>query len=78
MVPFLLKLLLKQRLLAVHHNFHRLLIATKLLTANLHCLYVKESELLERSELESESDILPPTPQPCLVFLTVPMARAVL
>ena len=24
-----------------------------------------ESELLERSELESDSDILPPTPQPC-------------
>ena len=44
------------------------------LTAKFHSFYVKESELeiLERSEseileaLESESDILPTTPQPCL------------
>jgi len=39
-----------------------LLIATKLLAAKLHALYVKESEILE--SLESESYILPPTPQP--------------
>jgi len=34
--------------------------------SRFHSLYVKESEseILERSELESESDILPPTPQP--------------
>jgi len=31
-----------------------------ILTAKLHSLYVKESEILERSE----SEILPPTPQP--------------
>jgi len=40
------------------------------LTAKLHSHYVKESGVgvgnLERSELESESDILSPTPQPCL------------
>jgi len=33
MVQFLLKLLLKQRILIVHHDFHGLLGATKLLTA---------------------------------------------
>jgi len=48
MVQFLLTLLLKQRFLAVHHDFHWLLIATKLLTAKLHSLYVKESELLAK------------------------------
>ena len=42
-----------------------MLVATKYLTAKLHLLFVKksESELFERSELES--DILPSTPQPC-------------
>ena len=59
MVKFLLKLLLKQIFLAVYHDFHWLFFATKLLTANLHSCYAKESEseILERSELES--DILP-------------------
>ena len=33
---------LKQRFLAVHHDFHWQLIATKLLTAKLHTLYFKE------------------------------------
>jgi len=57
MVRFLLKLLLKQRILAVHHDFHWLLLATKLLTAKLHSRYVKElvseSEILERPESEN-------------------------
>jgi len=44
MIQFLLKLLLKQRFLAVYHRFRRLLIATKLLTVKLYSLYVKESE----------------------------------
>jgi len=65
MVQFLLKLLLKQRFLAVYHDFHQLI-----LTAKFQSLYVKESgsEILEKSELEIleklESNILPPTPQP--------------
>jgi len=50
MVQFLMKLLLKQRILAVHNGFHWLIVATKLLTAKLHSLYVKESEILERLE----------------------------
>jgi len=37
---FILKLLLKQKIDAVHHDFHWLLIATKLLTAKLHSCYV--------------------------------------
>jgi len=45
------------RILAVHHDFHWLLIATKLLAIKLHSRYVKESEL--------ESDILIPIPQIC-------------
>jgi len=44
-VQFILKLLLKRRILAEHHDFHWLLVATKLLTAKLHSCYVKESEL---------------------------------
>ena len=50
MIQFLLKLLLKQRILAVSHDFHWLLFATKLLTTKLHSRYVKESEsdILER------------------------------
>jgi len=61
-VQLLQKLLLKQRILAVCHDFHWVLVASKLLTVKLHSFYVKqsESEILERSE----SDILPPTPQP--------------
>ena len=52
--------------LAVHHDFHRLLVATRslpLLTAKLHSRYVKEpkSKILERSESENfgseESDL---------------------
>jgi len=67
MVQFLVILLLKQRLLALYHDFHVMLDATKFLTAKIHSLYVKESEseILERSELKSESDIFPATPQPC-------------
>jgi len=62
MVQLFLKLLLKQIILVVYHDFHWVLVATKLLTAKLHSLNVKESEseILERLE----SDILPPTPQP--------------
>jgi len=33
------------------------------LTAKFHSLYVKESEILERSESQLVSDILPPTSQ---------------
>jgi len=68
-VQFLMKFLLQQIILAVYYDFHWVLVATKLLKAKLHSLYVKEleSEILERSELES--DILPPTPQPWMPFL---------
>jgi len=51
MVQFLLKLLLKQ----ISCCAPRFLL---ILTAKFHPLYVKESEMLERS------DILPPTAQP--------------
>ena len=53
-VQFLMKLLLKQRILAMYHDFHGVLVATKFLATKLHSLYVKksESEILERSELE--------------------------
>jgi len=53
MVQFLMKLLLKQRFLAVCHDIHWVLVATKLLTAKLHSFYVNESksEILKRSEL---------------------------
>ena len=43
MIPFLLKRLLIQIIIAVFHDFHWLLVATKLLTAKLYSLYVKES-----------------------------------
>jgi len=45
------------------------LVATNFLVAKLHSLYVKESEseILERSELES--DILPTTRQPWMPYL---------
>jgi len=58
MVQFLLKLLLKHNS-AVYHDFHWLLVATKLFTAKHHSCHVREleSEILERSELDSESDI---------------------
>jgi len=52
-VQFLLKLLLKQ--ISCYAPPFPL---TKLLTAKLHSVYVKKSEILERS------DILGPTPQP--------------
>ena len=39
MVQFLVKILLKQRILAVYHDFHWVLVATKFLTAKLHSLY---------------------------------------
>ena len=45
MVQFLLKFLLKLRILAVYNDFHWLLVATKLLTAKLHSCHAKESEL---------------------------------
>ena len=67
LVQFLIKLLLKQRILAVYHDFYSVLVATKFLAAKFHSLYVKESEILERSELES--DISPPTPQPWMPYL---------
>ena len=53
-----LKLFLKQNILAVYHDFHCVLVATKLLTAKLHSFYVKGAE----------SEILPPTPQPWLTL----------
>jgi len=59
MVQFLLKLLVKQRILAVYHGFRWMLVAAKLWTVKLHSCYAKESEILK----SSESDILPPTPQ---------------
>ena len=46
----------------VCHDFHWLLVATKLLTAKLHARYVKELDILESSELES--DVVLPTAQP--------------
>ena len=62
---FFLKLLLKQRILAVYHDFHWLLVATKMLTAKFHSLYVKSRSRKFWKLSELESDILPPTPQPC-------------
>jgi len=47
MAQFLLKLLLKQRVLAVHHDSHLLLVATKMLTAKLHSRYVVKSKFLK-------------------------------
>jgi len=43
-VHFLFKLLLKQRIRAVYHDFRWFLVATKFLTAKLYSRYVKESE----------------------------------
>ena len=67
MVQFLLELSFEQRILAVHHDFHWLLVATKLLTAKLHSRYAMASEILRSAEpkvLErSESNILTPTAQ---------------
>jgi len=51
MIRFILKVLLKHRILAVYHDFHWLLLAAKLLTAKLHSRYVRGSEIPERSEL---------------------------
>ena len=50
MVQFLMKLLSKQIILAVHHGFYLVLVATKFLTVKFHPRYVKESEILERLE----------------------------
>jgi len=50
-VQFLFKLLLKQRIIAVHHDFHWLLLATKLLTAKPHSRYVEELELVSEPEI---------------------------
>ena len=61
MVQVLMKLLLKQISLAVYHDFHGVLVVAKFLTAKLHSPFVKQSEILERS------DISPPTRQPCNV-----------
>ena len=59
MVQFLLKLSLKQIIIAVYHDFHWLLVATKLLAVRLHSRYVTESvsDILERLELESQSNV---------------------
>jgi len=53
----------------MYRNLPWLLVATKLLAAKLHSLYVKGSEsgvesVSEISELDSKLDILPPMPQP--------------
>ena len=48
MVQFLMKHLLKQRISAVHHDFHLLLVATKMLTVKLHSVYVKLRQLRSR------------------------------
>jgi len=48
MVQFLSKLLLKQVILAVYHDFHWLLIAAKFLTAILHGLYFGEVGVIVR------------------------------
>ena len=45
MVQFLLKFLLKLRVLAVYHDFHSLLVGTKFLIAKLHSCYAKGSEI---------------------------------
>ena len=67
MVELLLKLLMKPRIVAVHHDFHWLVFATKLLTAKLHSRYIKKlvSGNFESQESELETNILPLTPQPC-------------
>jgi len=54
-VQFLLQLLLKQKIFATYHHFARLVVNNFVLTGKLHSLYVKELEILERSE--SELDI---------------------
>ena len=56
MVQFLLKLLLKQRFLAVHHDFHWFQQQPNFIPLNIKG---SESDILERS------NILAPTPQPC-------------
>jgi len=58
MVQFFMKLLLKQRTDVVYHDFHWLLIATKLLEVTLHFVYVKKSEIWKGQSW----DILPSTP----------------
>ena len=60
-------LLMKPIILAVHHDFHWLVFATKLLIAKLHSRYMKKSVSgnFGSEESELETNILPPTPQPC-------------
>jgi len=63
MLQFLLKLLLKQRFLAVYYDFHR-----------FNSPFVRvgnfgKVEVGSRKFGKSESDILPPTPQPCCFLL---------
>ena len=82
MVQFLLKFLWKLRILAVYHDFHWLLVATTLLTVQLHSCYVKESESENFKKVGvgdfgkarvrnlERSDILPPTLQPWLQIST--------
>jgi len=55
-----MKILLKQRFLAVHHDFYSLLIATKLLTAKLHSLMLRSwsRKLWKDRSRESEPEIL--------------------
>ena len=68
MVQFRLKLLLKQRFLAVYHDFHCFQQPNSIpfmFTGRIRVLEISErpeSEISER--LDSESDILLPTPQP--------------
>jgi len=67
---FLIKLLLKQNsCCAPRFPLSVTAVATNFLAAKLHSLYGKESqsEILERSVLES--DISPPTPQPWIPYL---------
>jgi len=60
--PISFESLLKHIILAAHHDFHWLLVATKIFSAKLHAYYAKQLEagILKRSE----SDISPPNPQP--------------
>jgi len=68
MVQIFLKLSLKQRILAVHYDFHWLLVATKFLTMFIYVMrrsrsWESVSKIFER--WKSESDISSPTLQLC-------------
>ena len=80
-VQFFLKFLWKLIILVVYHDFHWLLVATKLLTAKLYSCYAKESESrvgnfgmagvrnFEKVGVGNfGANISPLTPQPCLSF----------